>query len=93
MLNEIKEFAAAYGLNPESVSNLIDFLARHAATPQGIALLRTDSDQFMRIGVEEWHKQGTAFYTELLENKTANAKKVRRQIASDVWNHHLGVSA
>lgn len=89
---KIAAAATAYGLDQRTLTDLLEYLARHAATPKGQKAIKQYPDEFMRAGITAWRDQRAAFFTEVLENKTPNAKKWRAMIATEVWNNANGAA-
>lgn len=78
--------AAEMGVNPDSLSSLVDFLIRNLeSSPALQALCLRNRDEFLTEGVKAWHRMHTEFLTELAAGTSERAKQMRQQMAGQVW--------
>lgn len=78
--------AAEMGVNPDSLSSLVDFLIRNLESSPALQALRLrNPDEFLTEGVKAWHRMHTEFLTELAAGTSERAKQMRQQMAGQVW--------
>lgn len=83
---EIAKFAAEFNVSQDALQSLLSFLIRKIEGNDGLkAAFFANPDAVIKAGVENWHRQSTEFFAELLENKTEAARAIRENIAHDVW--------
>lgn len=81
----IAQFAKEHGIDATSLSSLVDFLVNAAnKSPELHTIMTTGTEQqreaAISAGVENWFRQSTAFFQELLDNTTPRAKQYREEI-------------
>lgn len=86
-MNQIQAFAEANNLDATALESLVSYLRRALERPAAVKAMEANPSAFFRAGVEAWHRNGQAFYEELLEGVTPRSIEYRKAIAQAVWDN------
>lgn len=80
-------FCEEHNIDPGAYRSLVTFLRSNLHTnPQLQPLAAEHPDEFIKAGVEAWRRKSTEFFTEILENKTPQARQWRYELTEQVYN-------
>lgn len=85
---DFQALAAQFNVDAFALKSLMTWLQLQIEKNEqfrSLFLNEATRDEAMRLGVMEWNRRGTEFYTELMENKTERAREYREQIEHEIW--------
>lgn len=85
-MQDFAAIAKEFGVDESALKSLLTFMFDNInRTPETRAAFEADPVYHTRQGILEWKRRGDLFYAELLEGKSDNAIKWRKEIADQVY--------
>jgi len=86
---EAELLSRQFGICQVATRSFLTYFSERVQNVEAFAKIAKDGTPAQKLslleqGMRAWHEHGRAFYNEILENKTENAKKFRQMIFDEV---------